>query len=390
VESRSWKWKASNEFSEDADFTVEQQEQFITQTVGTVGTHGDVADDTQHDDGGLHSPHQGSTSIVGSNGGEGADGIVNEIGSDNAGTEHHSVTVPKPATEIVESGTANGAQSAGGSGWDQQSDEPGFDSDGDEEPLKFRSLNEVYEETSEVELSSDSELGALLALVEEPSTYKEAAENVEWVAAMDSEIQSICKNGTWELAELPSGHKPIGLKWVYKLKRNSEGEIVKHKARLVAKGYVQKQGVDFEEVFAPVARLDTIRLILALAANRGWQIHHLDVKSAFLNGELEEEVYVCQPEGYVQKGKEKMVLKLSKALYGLRQAPRAWNIRLDRSLRKLGFSECPSEAAVYKRGSGKDAVVLGVYVDDLIVKGENPVEIEKFKKQMTCEFDMSD
>jgi hypothetical protein len=248
----------------------------------------------------------------------------------------------------------------------------------------------VYDDTSEIELSSDSELGALLALMEEPSTYKEAVEDVEWVAAMDSEIQSICKNGTWELAELPSGHKPIGLKWVYKLKRNSEGEIVKHKARLVAKGYVQKQGVDFEEVFASVARLDTIRLILALAANRGWQVHHLDVKSAFLNGELEEEVYVCQPEGYVQKGKEKMVLKLSKALYGLRQAPRAWNIRLDKSLKKLGFSKCPSEAAVYKRGSGKDVVVLGVYVDDLVVTGESPVEIENFKKQMTCEFDMSD
>jgi len=189
--------------------------------------------------------------------------------------------------------------------------------------LRFRNLNEVYDETSEVDLASDLEFGALLAMMEEPSTYQEAAENVEWVAAMDSEIQSICKNGTWELTELPSGHKPIGLKWVYKLKRNSVGEVIKHKARLVAKGYVQKHGVDFDEVFAPVVRLDTIRLLLALAANRGWQVHHLDVKSAFLNGELEEEVYVSQPEGYEQKEKEKMVLKLSKALYGLRQAPRA-------------------------------------------------------------------
>jgi len=109
-----------------------------------------------------------------------------------------------------------------------------------------------------------------------------------------------------------------------------------------------------------------------------------------LNGELEEEVYVSQPEGYVQKGKEKMVLKLSKALYGLRQAPRAWNIRLDKSLKKLGFKKCPSEAAVYKRGTGNNAVVLGVYVDDLIITGQNPGEIDLFKKQMTSEFDMSD
>ena len=108
----------------------------------------------------------------------------------------------------------------------------------------------------------------------------------------------------------------------------------------MAKGYVQKQGIDFEEVFAPVARLDTVRLILAVAANRGWEVHHLDVKSAFLNGELEEEVYVSQPEGYTVKNKEHLVLRLSKALYGLRQAPRAWNIRLDKSLKNLGFRRC--------------------------------------------------
>jgi hypothetical protein len=207
---------------------------------------------------------------------------------------------------------------------------------------------------------------------------------------MDSEMQSICKNGTWDLATLPPGQKAIGLKWVYKLKKNADGEVVKHKARLVAKGFVQQQGVDFEEVFAPVARLDTIRFILALVANRGWQVHHLDVKTAFLNGELEEEVYVAQPEGYVEKGKERMVLKLSKALYGLRQAPRAWNIKLDKSLKMLGFSKCASEPAVYKRGVGKTAVILGVYVDDLIVAGEDVLEIDKFKKQMTSQFEMSD
>jgi len=116
--------------------------------------------------------------------------------------------------------------------------------------------------------------------------------------------QSIQKNKTWELVKLQSGKKPIGLKWVFKLKRNSDGDVVKHKARLVAKGYVQKHGVDYDEVFAPVARLDTVRVLLALAANQGWKVHHLDVKSAFLHGELEEKVYVSQPEGYVVKGKE--------------------------------------------------------------------------------------
>jgi hypothetical protein len=192
------------------------------------------------------------------------------------------------------------------------------------------------------------------------------------------------------LTKLPAGHKPIGLKWVYKLKRNAKGEVVKHKAILVAKGYVQKEGIDFEEDFAPVARLDTIRLLLAIEANWGWQVHHLDVKMAFLNGELMEDVYVSQSKGYVVKGKEQHVLKLSKALYGLKQAPRAWNVKLDGSLKKLGFRKCKTELAVYTRGVGLSAIILGVYVDDLIVTGGNPAKIVAFKKQMTSEFDMSD
>lgn len=118
------------------------------------------------------------------------------------------------------------------------------------------------------------------------------------------------------MTKLLVGHKPIGLKWVFKLKKNADGEVMKHKARLVAKGYVQKKGIDYEEVFAPVARLDIVKLILALAANRGWEVHHLHVKTTFLNGELEEEVYVMQPEGYAVKGKEQYVYKISKALYG--------------------------------------------------------------------------
>jgi hypothetical protein len=275
----------------------------------------------------------------------------------------------------------------------------------DETPVRFRNLNEIYQDSIEVELAPnadgqgsdaeaaeqvlDDEITVLLAVMEEPSNFQEAADDANWMAAMESELHSINKNGTWELTTLPPGQKPIGLKWVFKLKRNSEGEVMKHKARLVAKGYVQKEGIDFEEVFAPVARLDTIRLILAMAANRGWQVHHLDVKSAFLNGELEEEVYVTQPEGFVKDGKEKHVYKLSKALYGLRQAPRAWNVKLDRSLKNLKFSKCANEPVVYTRGVGRSTVVLGVYVDDLIVTGEDPAEIEVFKQQMTSEFEMS-
>jgi hypothetical protein len=234
------------------------------------------------------------------------------------------------------------------SGWNQEMVDAMDSDDYDESPQRFRSLNEIYQDSQIVDLSSDSEeennaeaeeqvnaveVAALLSVMEEPTSFREAVDDPNWVLAMESEMQSICKNGTWELATLPPGQKAIGLKWIFKLKKNANGEVVKHKARLVAKGYVQQEGVDFDEVFAPVARLDTIRLILALAANRGWQVHHLDVKTAFLNGELEENVYIAQPEGYVEQGKEKMVLKLSKALYGLKQAPRAWNTKLDKTLK---------------------------------------------------------
>jgi len=236
----------------------------------------------------------------------------------------------------------------------------------------------------------DAEVQALLVETGEPTCYREAADHQEWQDAMNKEMESIEKNNTWELVKLPVGKKPIGLKWVYKLKRNSNGEVVKHKARLVAKGYVQKHGVDFEEVFAPVARLDTVRFMLALAANLGWKVHHLDVKSAFLHEELEEEVYVSQPEDYVVKGKEQSVFRLSKALYGLKQAPRAWNVKLDKSLKKLGFSRCLSEQAVYTRGEGANAVILGVYVDDLIVTGGNPNNVKTFKNEMMTEFEMID
>lgn len=140
---------------------------------------------------------------------------------------------------------------------------------------------------------------------------------------MRQELDAIEANKTWELVTLPPGHKTIGVKWIFKLKKDAEGRIVKHKARLVAKGYAQEYGVDFDEVYAPVTRLETVRLLLALAAKSEWEVHHLDVKTAFLNGDLKEEVYVSQPEGFEISGQEHMVYRLWKALYGLRQAPRA-------------------------------------------------------------------
>jgi len=142
---------------------------------------------------------------------------------------------------------------------------------------------------------------------DDPILFEEVVKHEKWRKAMDSEINSIEKNQTWELMDLPVGNRTIGVKWIYKTKLNELDEVDKYKARLVAKGYSQQYGIDFSEVFAPVARMDTVRLIIALAACKGWDIFQLDVKSAFLHGELSEDVYVEQPKGYVRKGKEHKV-----------------------------------------------------------------------------------
>lgn len=141
------------------------------------------------------------------------------------------------------------------------------------------------------------------------------------------------------MVNLPSNKRAIEVKWVFKTKFKPSGEVAKHKARLAAKGFLQKPGLDFNEVYAPVARIETVRLIVAIASMRKWTLSQLDVKSAFLNGPLEEEVYTRQPPGYVKKGMEDKVMKLNKALYGLKQAPRAWNRRVDSFLQGVEFCE---------------------------------------------------
>lgn len=195
-----------------------------------------------------------------------------------------------------------------------------IDIDGEGAPCRYRTVEDCIITSEPKELDLDE---LLLAASEEPNTFEQANTDPAWCAAMQEEIAAIVDNGTWTLVDLPSGHRPIGLRWVFKLKKDATGAVVRHKARLVAKGYVQRAGVDFDEVSAPVARQDSVRALMAVAAHEDWKVHHLDVKSAFLNGDLVEEVYVLQPPGFTKAGRERQVLRLSKALYGLRQAPRA-------------------------------------------------------------------
>ncbi|GJR19898.1 uncharacterized mitochondrial protein-like protein [Tanacetum coccineum] len=230
----------------------------------------------------------------------------------------------------------------------------------------------------------------MLTLDEEPRNFNEAKLNPKWLKAMKTELESIVKNNTWKLVPLPKGVVPIGLKWLFKIKRNADNSIMKYKARLVAKGYVQQPGIDFDEVFAPVARLKTIRLLIALAARKGWKIHHLDVKTAFLHGELKEDVYVVQPEGFEKPGEEEKVYKLAKSRFCLRQAPRAWNLKLDNTLKEMGFQQCMQEKAVYKAVINGEFIIVAIYVDDLFMTWTSLNCINEFKRRMASQFEMSD
>lgn len=225
----------------------------------------------------------------------------------------------------------------------------------------------------------------------DPISFQEAVKISKWRQAMDAEIAAIEKNDTWFLTDLPVNGKKIGVKWVYKTKLDANGEVDKYKARLVAKGYSQKHGVDYTEVFAPVARVDIVRLIISLAALKQWTIFQLDVKSAFLHGELIEDVFVEQPPGYIKKGAEQKVLKLKKALYGLKQAPRAWYSRIESYFMKEGFEKCKHEHTLFiKSRDGGKILIVCLYVDDLIFTGNDELMFAHFKKSMMLEFDMTD
>ena len=235
-------------------------------------------------------------------------------------------------------------------GHDEELDEDNEDSDENEADSLPRRSTRITTKPSYLDdyvLLAELDGERLLMIVnDEPWDYNEAKKMKVWVDACKDEIFSIEKNNTWNLVELPDGIKPIGLKWVFKIKRNADGTISKYKARLVAKGNMH--GVDYDEVFALVARIETIRLIIALAGSHGWEIHHLDVKTPFLHNELKEEVFVNQPEGFTVTGEEHKVYKLKKALYGLRQAPSAWNIKLNQILRGLNFERCSKEPSLYR------------------------------------------
>ena len=210
------------------------------------------------------------------------------------------------------------------------------------QPVELRRSDRVRRKPARYVLLGESYQVIAIDSEDDPINYKEALEDVdvqEWQKAMDREMESMYSNSVWSLVEAPKGVKPIGCKWIYKRKRGSDGKVETFKARLVAKGYTQKEGIDYEETFSPVAMLKSIRILLAVAASLDYEIWQMDVKTAFLNGNLNEDIYMQQPEGFKAKGKEHMVCKLQRSIYGLRQASRSWNIRFDQAITSFGFEK---------------------------------------------------
>ena len=254
----------------------------------------------------------------------------------------------------------------------------------EEESVRYRSIKSIYDETNL--LCSET----CLLFNEEPSSYSLAAKQKEWREAMKEEISAILKNNTWTMVKPQGDIKPIGVKWVFRVKKDSKGRTLRYKARLVVKGYAQKEGIDYSEVFSLVARMESIRILIAISAQEEWELHHLDVKIAFLNVEIKEDIYISQLEGFEIKGKEDLILKLRKALYGLKQAPRAWNSKLNEVLMEKGFVRSKNDYAVYYEKEMQERVIIGVYVDDMIITGPNSCKIKRFKESMKQCFEMTD
>ncbi|UYV77663.1 hypothetical protein LAZ67_15001846 [Cordylochernes scorpioides] len=221
----------------------------------------------------------------------------------------------------------------------------------------------------------------------EPKTYKEAMDSPNaqfWKEAMNEEMNSLTENDVYECTTLPPGQTPIDCKWVLKTKLNSKGEITRYKARLVAKGFAQKKGIDYEETFSPVARHDTIRTLLAIAANEDLKLVQFDIKTAFLYGDLQDQIYIKQPEGF-NNGTD-LVWELKKSLYGLKQSPRCWNQKIVNFMKERCLKESTADPCLFFRKTNDHLLIIAIYVDDGIIAGTNEQEIKEFLDELMFSF----
>ena len=229
-------------------------------------------------------------------------------------------------------------------------------------------------------------------LQDEPSSYKQAMKSSDaenWKMAMNTEMNTLLENNTWTEVKKPENVKIINSRWVYKVKRNETGEIVQHKARLVAKGFQQDEQFDISDIYTPVAKMTSFRILLSLACRYKMPIYQMDVTSAFLNGDIKEDVYMNRPEGYDDD--KEMVLKLNKSLYGLKKSPKYWNDKFDGLMKKLKFNRTTNDNCLYYKVNGEDdQLYVLLYVDDLIIVGTKEEDIAELKKGLSNNFKMKD
>ncbi|KAI3709538.1 hypothetical protein L2E82_39300 [Cichorium intybus] len=229
--------------------------------------------------------------------------------------------------------------------------------------------------------------------LDEPANYQEAVaglESAKWKEAIDSEIKSMYDNQVWNLVDNVPGRKTVGCKWIFKKKSDMDGKVHTFKAILVAKGFTQTPGVDYDETFSPVAKIKSIRIMLAIAAFHDYEIWQMDIKTAFLNGKLTEDVYMNQPEGFVDAKYPNKVCKLERSIYGLKQASRSWNLRFHEKVKEFGFSRSEDESCVYVKASGSIVTFLVLYVDDILLMGNDIPTLQDVKAWLGKCFAMKD
>ena len=224
----------------------------------------------------------------------------------------------------------------------------------------------------------------------EPTCYSDAVMSPQWQTTMNAEFDALLRNGTWSLVAPPPKANIIGCHWIYKIKKNANGSIERFKARLVAEGFHQQEGIDFNETFSPVVKHATIRIVLSLAVTYNWQIKQIDIQNAFLHGELEEEVYMAQPQGYIHPQYPNHLCRLHKSIYGLKQAPGAWFSRLTDKLRAIGFRASKADPSLFIWHKNDVLIVILIYVDDIIITSNSSTAIHHVLQDLHSDFDVKE
>ena len=228
---------------------------------------------------------------------------------------------------------------------------------------------------------------------DDPINFRQALESSkshEWIDAMNEEVKSMKDNDVWDLVPFPEGVKPIGCKWIFKTKRDSKGDVERYKARLVAKGYTQKEGIDYKETFSPVSSKDSFRTIMALVVQFNLELHQMDVKTAFLNGDIDETIYMMQPENFVLGDTKRMVCKLKKSIYGLKQASHQWYFKFHQVIISSGFEMNMVDDCIYHKISGSKHIYLVLYVDDILLATNDIGMLHETKRFLSKKFEMKD